>query len=109
MDYMIDALATFELQRVLRQPGKYRVPEDLTPDVAQDLIAKGKAAKIGHTKLGAPENKVMGAPENKGPLSRDSGLTQPLPSSPAGRALPEKMPKRRGRPPNALRSTQPIN
>ena len=97
MHYMIEALAPFHVNSVQRQPGIYRVPEDLTPEIAQRELKSGNAHKLGKT--GAPENKaVMEAPENKGPLSLAPGKDKPLSSSPAGQVSHDMMQRPRGRP-----------
>jgi hypothetical protein len=101
MNYLIEVLATFRIRGVLHQPGRYRIPEDLSPEVAQAQLKAENATKLGHVKSGAPENKATEAPEHKGPLSRESGPDKPSPSSPAAPAQTLTTHRLRGRPPKS--------
>lgn len=90
MKYMIEALSCFSDGRLRRQPGKYRVPEDLTPGVAEKQLSSGNARKV-MPKV-APENKIVSPPEPGedpssalGLQSHASGQGQPLLSLGAGR------------------------
>ena len=50
------------------QPGVYDVPGDISEDIAQKVLRFGRAEVLAEKK--APENKVIGTPENKSNVAK---------------------------------------
>jgi hypothetical protein len=83
--------------------GNWRVPDDLSEEIAERAMKEAGAVKVNTVIGGAPETKD---PSVSGRPSRDSGQAKPSPSSDQDLVSTEEEPKRRrGRPPGSSRST----
>ena len=102
MKYLLSIPAAWRPDGVkIIHAGDWRVPEDLSEELAQRAMKEAGAVKV-NTVIG-------GAPETKGPLdsgrpSLDSGTARPSSSSAPAQASIADPPKRpRGRPPKSSR------
>ncbi len=105
MKYQIKLDALWRHGRAHYHAGVYRVPEDLSEDVAQAAMRAEAAVKVS-PKAGAPENKLASVPEGgsdpsaaPGRQSRGSGQEKPSRSSQADPRSQQGKPKRSGEKP----------
>lgn len=75
--------------RHMLQPGVYRVPEDLSEELAQLAMRKGigvKVAELGAPEIKAPKDLPPDPTSSPGPQSGGSGQAEQSRSSPADQA-----------------------
>jgi len=86
MKHRIELLSVFRDVRRIWYPGVYRIPEDMSDDLAQDLLLNELAIKVGPR----IEKKVIQVDPSPAPglQSRESGQGKPSQSSLAGRRSP---------------------
>lgn len=99
MAYSIEVMRNWHSNRThFLTPGTYRVPEDVSDEMAARAIDEKAAKRVGPVaasvvrKMPAPENKVVTASESKTESKKTglTGATAPSSLPPVDRAKPKK-------------------